>query len=104
MARMMSPRTKRTVKDTAKRGARAVKSVAGEALSAAARAAAGVVLESTVDALERGRTKVSQSTPSIKRAVGKAAKRTVTRAGSRQSPKSKKTAVRKRRKRRSQRR
>lgn len=52
-------------------------SIAGDALGAAAMAAADVVLESTTNALDAGRAKIKQSTPAMKRAIGNATKRTV---------------------------
>ena len=48
-----------------------------DAAGAAAQAAAGVVLDSTANALEAGRTEVTQSAPAVKRRLGRAAKRTI---------------------------
>jgi hypothetical protein len=59
--------------------------VAGEALGAAATAAADVVLESTANALDAGRARIKQSTPAVKRAVGRAATKTVSRPARRKT-------------------
>jgi len=77
MVRTVATKAKDAVTDAAQRSARCVKSIAGDALGAAAKAAADVVLESTVHALEFGRTRLRQASPAMKQAIGKAAKRTV---------------------------
>ena len=77
MVRLIRTKTRRAIADAARRGAETVKTVAGDAIGAAAKAATGVVLDSTTRMLEAGRTKVARSAPSIERAAGKAARRTV---------------------------
>jgi hypothetical protein len=77
MARSIATKAKRAITQVAQCGARGVKSVAADALGAAAKAAAGVVLVSTAKALATGRTKVEQSIPAMERAIGKAAVKTV---------------------------
>jgi len=79
MVKMVATRTKRVIKHVAQRSIEGARSVAGEALGAAATAAADVVLESTANALDAGRATINQSTPAVKRAVGRAATRTVSR-------------------------
>ena len=53
------------------------KVVAGDALGAAAKAGAGVLLEAATKALGTGKKNVEKVTPKAKRAVKKAAKRKV---------------------------
>jgi hypothetical protein len=77
MVRSITTRARHAISDAAQRGAQGVKSVAGDALGAAAKAAAEVVFESTADALGAGRAKIKQSSPAMKRAIGKAAKQTI---------------------------
>jgi hypothetical protein len=77
MRTSIATRAKRAITSVTQRSAKGVKSVAADALGAAARAAAGVVLVSTAKALAAGRTTVEQSTPAMKRAIGKAARNTI---------------------------
>ena len=100
MVRSVTTKAKNAITDVAQRGVENVRSVASGA-GAAAKSAADVVLESTINALDAGRTKVKQVTPAMKRAIGlgprrrkKVAKRKVAR---------KKTASRRKTKRRARR-
>ncbi len=77
MVRSITPRARDAITNAAQRSVKGVTSIAGDALGAAAKAAADVVLESTTNALEAGRAKIKQSSPAMKRAIGKAAKRTL---------------------------
>ena len=61
----------KTVVGTAKAGARGVKSVASDALGAAASAAAGVVLDRVSEALGSGQNKLESMTPAAQRAMQK---------------------------------
>jgi hypothetical protein len=79
MVKSVTTKARDAISDAAQRGAQGVKSVAGDALGAAAIAAAEVVFESTANALGAGRTKIKQSSPAMKRAIGKAAKQTISR-------------------------
>ena len=65
----------KTVVGAAKLGARGVKSVASDALGAAASAAAGVVLDRVSEALGSGQNKLENMTPAAQRAVQKTTKR-----------------------------
>jgi hypothetical protein len=78
MVRLIKPKTRRAITNMARRGAQTVRSVAGDAMGAAAKAAAGVVLDSTASALETGHSKIQRSSPAMQRAAGKAARRTIT--------------------------
>src|SRR5689334_6523201 len=62
------------------------KNCRSEALGAAAKAATDVVLERTAAALASGKAKLTQATPAIRRAAGKAAKRSVDRPTRRKKP------------------
>jgi hypothetical protein len=73
----ITTKTRQVITGAARRGAKGIRSVAGDALGAAANAAAAVVLESTANALDAGRAKIRQSTPALKRAAGKTAKQAV---------------------------
>jgi hypothetical protein len=77
MVRSITTKARDAIANAAQRSVKGVTSIAGDALGAAAMAAADVVLESTTNALEAGRAKIKQSTPVMRRAIGKAAKRTV---------------------------
>ena len=77
MVRSITTKARDAITNAAQRSVKGVKSIAGDVLGAAAEAAADVVLELTANALEAGRGKIKQSTPAMKRAIGKAAKRTV---------------------------
>ena|SRR5262245_12577275 len=85
MVKTVETQTKTAIKHVAQQSIEGARSVAGEALGAAATAAADVVLESTANALEAGRTRINQSTPEMKRAVGRAAARTVSRPARRKA-------------------
>jgi hypothetical protein len=61
----------------AKDSAEKIRTVAADAASAATQAAAGVILTSTANALEAGRVEVAQSTPRVKKTLGRSAKRTI---------------------------
>jgi hypothetical protein len=82
----ITTRARRAITHAAQRGAKGVKTVAGEALGAAAKAATDVVLERTAAALASGKAKLTQATPAIRRAAGKAAKRSVDRPTRRKKP------------------
>ena len=69
MVRSVTTKAKNAITDVAQRGVENVRSVASDA-GAAAKSAADVVLESTSNALDAGRTKVKQVTPAMKRAIG----------------------------------
>lgn len=90
MVRTVTKARKAIVK-AAQRGAERLRTVAGEAAGAAAEAAAGIVLKSAANALESGRSGVVQSTPTVKKTLGRAAKRTI---GHRRASASRKRSVR----------
>jgi hypothetical protein len=77
MVRTVAAKTRKAIVRAAQRGAEKIRAVAADAAGAATQAAAGVVLASTAKAFEAGRTEVAQSTPSVKRTLGRAAKRTI---------------------------
>jgi hypothetical protein len=77
MARTLAAKTRKAIVKAAQHGAEKIRTVAADAASAATQAAAGVVLGSTADALEAGRTQVAQSTPRVKKTLGRTAKRTI---------------------------
>ena len=77
MVRTVAAKTRKAIVRAAQHSAEKIRTVAADAASAATKAAAGVVLASTADALEAGRTEVAQSTPSVKKTLGRAAKRTI---------------------------
>jgi hypothetical protein len=77
MVRTVTTRTRHSIVHAAKRGARNVRAVAGEAIGAAAKAATEVVLEKTNAALAAGRAKLTRSSPVIKRAAEKTARRSI---------------------------
>ncbi len=79
MVRSITTKARQAISDAAQRGAEGVKSVAGDAFGAAVKAAADVVFESTANALGAGRAKIKQSSPAMKRAIGKAAKQSISR-------------------------
>jgi hypothetical protein len=83
-------RTRHTIVHAAKRGAATVKAVAGEAIGAAAKAATEVVLDKTNAALAAGRARLTRSSPAIKRAAEKTARRSL------DKPARRKRAVRRR--------
>ena len=65
-------------KDALVDAAQGVRTMAGEALGAATKAAADVVFETTASALEVGRSKLQRKSPAMENALGNAARRTVT--------------------------
>lgn len=75
MVRTVTKKAKDAIVDAAQ----GVRTIAGEAIGAATKAAADVVFESTASALEAGRAKLTRATPAMENALGNAAKRTVTR-------------------------
>ncbi len=77
MVRTVTSKIKHTVVHEAKRGAKNVKAVAGEAIGAAAKAATEIALEKTSAALAAGRTTLTRSSPAISRAAEKTARQTV---------------------------
>jgi len=77
MVRTVTTKTRHTIVHAAKRGAKNVKAVAGEAIGAAAKAATEVVLEKTNAALAAGRATLTRSTPAIKRAAERSARQSV---------------------------
>lgn len=77
MVRSVTTKAKHAITNAAQRSVENVRSVAGDAFGAAAKAAADVVLVSTSNALETGRAKVRQVAPAMKQAIGIAAKETV---------------------------
>jgi hypothetical protein len=77
MVRTLAVKTRKAIVKAAQHGAEKIRTVAADAAGAATQAAAGVVLGSTADALEAGRTQVAQSTPRVKKALGRTAKRTI---------------------------
>lgn len=62
MVRSVTTKARDAITNAARRSIKGVKSIAGDALGAAAKAAADVVLESTTNALDAGRAKIKQST------------------------------------------
>lgn len=91
----ITTKARQAVSGAARRSAKGIRSVAGDAFGAAAKAATAVVLESAANALEAGRTKIRQSAPAMKRAAGKTAKHAV--AGSRRKKPVRKRRVKNRR-------
>ncbi|MGB7687514.1 MAG: hypothetical protein WBL98_03485, partial [Pseudolabrys sp.] len=83
MAKMFTRKAKHAIAGAAQRGAKNVKAVAGEALGAAARAATDIVLQRTAAVLGSGRDQLTRSRPAIKRAAGRAATNSVSKAGPR---------------------
>ena len=77
MVRSVTTKARDAITNVAQRSVKGVKSIVGDTLGAAAKAAADVVLKSTNNALEAGRAKIKQSTPAMKRAIGNATERTV---------------------------
>jgi hypothetical protein len=99
VVKTVTTKAKDAIADAAQRSAKGVKSVAGEALGAAAKAAAQIVLESTANALEAGRARIRRSTPAMKQAAGKAATEAVSRPARRKAvAKKRKTTGRHKRK------
>jgi hypothetical protein len=75
--RTVTSRTRHTIVHAARRGAKNVKAVTGEAIGAAAKAATDVVLEKTGAALAAGRATLSRTAPSIKRVAEKTARQSL---------------------------
>jgi hypothetical protein len=96
MVRILRAKTQHAIRKVARRGAKTVRSVAGDALGAAAKAAAGVVLDSTAKVLEAGRSTVQRSAPAMERAAGRAARRTITGHARKKSPTRRKARAAKR--------
>jgi len=86
--------TGHTIVRAAKRGAATAKTVAGEAIGAAAKAATEVVLDKTNAALAAGRAKLTRSSPAIKRAVEKTARRSIDKPARRKRAARKRATVR----------
>jgi hypothetical protein len=97
MVRTVAAKTRKVIVRAAQDGAEKIRTVAADAASAAAQAAAGVVLTSTTNALQAGRTQVAQSAPSVKKTLGRAVKRTIggRRTASRGKHTTRRTAARK---------
>jgi hypothetical protein len=91
MVRTVAAKARKAIVKAAQRSAEKIRTVAGDAAGAAAEAAAGVVLKSTANALETGRAEVVQSTPTVKKTLRRAAKRTI---GRRRASESRKRSVR----------
>ena len=83
-----------TIVRAAKRGAATVKTVAGEAIGAAAKAATEVVLDNTNAALAAGHAKLTRSSPAIKRAAEKTARRSLDKPARRKRSTRKRATVR----------
>ena len=77
MVKTVAAKARKAIVKAAQRSAEKIRIVAGDAAGAAAEAAAGVVLKSTANALEMGRSGVVQSTPTVKKTLRRAAKRTI---------------------------
>lgn len=77
MVRIVAAKTRKAIVRAAQHSAEKIRTVAADAASAATQAAAGVVLASTADALEAGRAQVAQSTPGVKKTLGRTAKRSI---------------------------
>jgi hypothetical protein len=83
-----------TIVRAAKRGAATVKTVAGEAIGAAAKAATEVVLDKTNAALAADHAKLTRSSPAIKRAAEKTARRSLDKPARRKRSTRKRATVR----------
>ena len=90
MVRTVTKRAKDAIVDAAQ----GVRTIAGDALGAATKAAADVVFESTANALEAGRVRLRRATPGMENALGNAARRSVSERPSARR-KTKRTAKRK---------
>lgn len=77
MVRAVAAKARKAIVKAAQRSAEKIRIVVGDAAGEAAEAAAGVVLKSTANALEMGRSGVVQSTPTVKKTLRRAAKRTI---------------------------
>jgi hypothetical protein len=77
MVRTLTTRTKNSIVHAAKRGAKNVKAVSGEAVGAAAKAATEVVLKKTGEALAAGHATLTRSSPAMQRAAEKSVRQTV---------------------------
>ena len=71
MVKIVSAKTRKAIVRAAQHSAEKIRTVAADAASAATKAAAGVVLTSTVNALEASRADVAQSTPRVKKTLGR---------------------------------
>ena len=85
MVRTVTKKAKDAIVDAAQ----GVRTMAGEALGAATKAAADVVFESTANALEAGRVRLRRATPAMENALGNTARRSV----SKRKPTGRKTAA-----------
>src|SRR5262249_10352499 len=74
MVRTVTKKAKAALVDAAQ----GVRTIAGEALGAATKAAADVVFESSANALAAGRARLQRATPRMENALGNAARRTIT--------------------------
>jgi hypothetical protein len=92
MVRTVAAKARKAIVTAAQRSAEKIRTVAADAASAATQAAAGVVLESTANALEAGRSEVARSKPGVKKTLGRAAKRTI--GGRRRVPSERKRSTR----------
>src|SRR4029079_12711222 len=77
MVKTVAAKARKAIVKAAQRSAEKIRTVAADAAGAAAQAAAGVVLESTADALDAGRFGGRPSTPGVKKTLGRAAKRSI---------------------------
>ena len=93
MVRTVTKKAKEVLVDAAQ----GMRTIAGEALGAATKAAADVVFESSANALEAGRARLQRATPHMENALGNAARRTIAkRKPARRKPSSKTATARKR--------
>ncbi len=88
MVRTVTKRAKDAIVDAAQ----GVRTMAGDALGAATKAAADVVFETTANALESGRSRLRRATPEMESALGNAARRSVTRSATKRKPGRRKAA------------
>jgi hypothetical protein len=93
MVRTVTKKAKDAIVDAAQ----GVRTIAGEALGAATKAAADVVFESSANALEAGRSRLLRATPRMENALGNAARRSVTKRKPARRKTSAKTAAARRR-------
>lgn len=98
MATKIRTKAKRAIANAAQWSAKGVKTVAGDAIGAAAKAATEVMLQKTAEALATGRSKLTRSAPAIKRAASSAAKASVNRPTRRKRTAATRTSATRRRK------
>ncbi len=77
MAKSITTKAREKIADLAKRGSSRAKSIAADALGAAATAATEVVLKSAAKGMERGGSGLKRAIPRVKRKVGQTARRAV---------------------------